>query len=146
MRRDLSLGGEQSGHIIFSEYLFTGDGLATALNVLRTMAAARRELRDLASELTTYPQVLLNLRVRQKVDLKTVAGDCVCHRISGVQTGGQRTTAGAVFGDRAVVEGDAGRSGSGDDPAVGPGDHRHRETPSRVRAIARHGASVSQRQ
>ncbi|HET9567804.1 MAG TPA: phosphoglucosamine mutase, partial [Vicinamibacterales bacterium] len=73
MRRDLSLGGEQSGHIIFSEYLFTGDGLATALNVLRTMSAARRELRDLASELTTYPQVLLNLRVRQRVDLKTVA-------------------------------------------------------------------------
>ena len=73
IRRDLSLGGEQSGHIIFSEYLFTGDGLATALNVLRTMSAARRELRDLASELTTYPQVLLNLRVRQKVDLKTVA-------------------------------------------------------------------------
>ena len=39
MRRDLSLGGEQSGHVIFSEYLFTGDGLATSLNVLRTMAA-----------------------------------------------------------------------------------------------------------
>ena len=73
LKRDLPLGGEQSGHIIFSEYLFTGDGLATALNVLRTMSAARRELRDLASELTTYPQVLLNLRVRQKVDLKTVA-------------------------------------------------------------------------
>src|SRR4029078_8847216 len=72
IRRDLSLGGEQSGHIIFSEYLFTGDGLATALNVLRTMRAARRELRALASALTTYPQVLLNLRVRQRVDLKTV--------------------------------------------------------------------------
>jgi len=72
LRRDLPLGGEQSGHIIFSEYLFTGDGLATALNVLRTMSASRRELRDLASELTTYPQVLLNLRVRNKVDLKTV--------------------------------------------------------------------------
>ena len=72
LRRDLPLGGEQSGHIIFSEYLFTGDGLATALNVLRTMSASRRDLRDLASELTTYPQVLLNLRVRQRVDLKTV--------------------------------------------------------------------------
>jgi phosphoglucosamine mutase len=72
LRRDLSLGGEQSGHIIFSEYLFTGDGLATALNVLRTMSASGRSLHDLASELTTYPQVLLNLRVRQKVDLKTV--------------------------------------------------------------------------
>ena len=72
IRRDLSLGGEQSGHIIFSEYLFTGDGLATSLNVLRTMAATRRELADLASELTTYPQVLMNLRVREKVDLKSV--------------------------------------------------------------------------
>ena len=72
MRRDLSLGGEQSGHIIFSDYLFTGDGLATALNVLRTMAGTRRALGDLASDLTTYPQVLMNLRVRQKVDLRTL--------------------------------------------------------------------------
>ncbi|HLG59031.1 MAG TPA: phosphoglucosamine mutase [Vicinamibacterales bacterium] len=72
MRRDLSLGGEQSGHIIFSDYLFTGDGLATSLNVLRTMAATGRELADLASDLTTYPQVLMNLRVPQKVDLQTI--------------------------------------------------------------------------
>jgi phosphoglucosamine mutase len=72
LKRDLSLGGEQSGHIIFSEYLFTGDGLATSLNVLRTMAATGRDLADLASELTTYPQVLLNVRVERKVDLKTI--------------------------------------------------------------------------
>jgi phosphoglucosamine mutase len=72
IQRGLSLGGEQSGHVIFSEYLFTGDGLATSLNVLRTMAVTGRELADLASELTTYPQVLLNLRVQQKVDLRTV--------------------------------------------------------------------------
>ena len=72
IRRDLSLGGEQSGHVIFSEYLFTGDGLATSLNVLRTMAATGRTLSDLASELTTYPQVLVNVRVDRKVDLDTV--------------------------------------------------------------------------
>jgi phosphoglucosamine mutase len=72
IQRDLSLGGEQSGHVIFSEYLFTGDGLATSLNVLRTMIATGRSLADLASELTTYPQVLLNLRVERKVDLETV--------------------------------------------------------------------------
>jgi phosphoglucosamine mutase len=72
LRRHLSLGGEQSGHIIFSDYLFTGDGLATSLNVLRTMAETGRTLADLASDLTTYPQVLMNLRVREKVDLKTV--------------------------------------------------------------------------
>src|SRR4029453_6021897 len=72
IRRDLSLGGEQSGHVIFSAYLFTGDGLATSLNVLRTMAATGRTLSDLAAELTTYPQVLMNVRVKEKVDLKTL--------------------------------------------------------------------------
>jgi len=72
LRRGFVLGGEQSGHVIFSDYLFTGDGLATALGVLRTMAVTGRTLADLASDLTTYPQVLMNLRVKQKVDLQTV--------------------------------------------------------------------------
>ena len=70
--RGLSLGGEQSGHIIFSEYLFTGDGLCTALNVLRTIALTGRSLSDLASDLTTFPQVLLNVRVRERADLSTI--------------------------------------------------------------------------
>jgi phosphoglucosamine mutase len=74
LRRGFVLGGEQSGHVIFSEYLFTGDGLATSLNVLRTMAASGRSLADLASDLTAYPQVLMNLRVHQKVDLATIPG------------------------------------------------------------------------
>ena len=72
MRSGLSLGGEQSGHVIFAEHLFTGDGLATSLHVLRTMAATGRSLADLRSELTSYPQVLLNLRVRERVDLATL--------------------------------------------------------------------------
>jgi phosphoglucosamine mutase len=72
MRRGLLLGGEQSGHVIFSDYLFTGDGLATALSVLRVMASSGRTLADLASEMTAYPQVLMNLRVKEKVDLATV--------------------------------------------------------------------------
>jgi phosphoglucosamine mutase len=72
LKRGLSLGGEQSGHIIFSDYLFTGDGLCTALNVLRTVTLSGRSLADLASDLTTYPQVLLNVRVREKTDLQTV--------------------------------------------------------------------------
>ena len=72
VRRDLSLGGEQSGHIIFADHLFTGDGIATALNVLRVMAETGRELADLASELVTYPQVLVNVRVREKKDLHSV--------------------------------------------------------------------------
>jgi phosphoglucosamine mutase len=72
IKRGLSLGGEQSGHIIFSEHLFTGDGIVTALTVLRVMADTGRELADLAGELVTYPQVLLNVRVREKRDLQTV--------------------------------------------------------------------------
>jgi phosphoglucosamine mutase len=72
LKRDLALGGEQSGHIIFSDYLFTGDGLCTALNVLRTVALSGRTLADLASDLTAYPQVLLNVRVRERVELNTV--------------------------------------------------------------------------
>ncbi len=72
LRRGLSLGGEQSGHIIFSDYLFTGDGLCTALNVLRIVTLTGRTLADLAGDLTTYPQVLLNVRVREKKDLRSV--------------------------------------------------------------------------
>jgi phosphoglucosamine mutase len=72
VNRDLSLGGEQSGHIIFSEHLFTGDGIATALQVLRLIAETGRELGDLASQLVTYPQVLVNVPVREKKDLKMV--------------------------------------------------------------------------
>jgi len=73
LKRDLSIGGEQSGHIIFSDHLFTGDGIATALSVLRVMADTGRDLADLASELVTYPQVLVNVRVREKRELRDVA-------------------------------------------------------------------------
>jgi phosphoglucosamine mutase len=72
LKRGATLGGEQSGHVIFSDYLYTGDGLCTALNVLRTVAMTGRSLADLAADLTNYPQVLLNVRVREKVDLQTV--------------------------------------------------------------------------
>ncbi len=70
--RGLSLGGEQSGHVIFSDYLFTGDGLCTALSVLRTVGLTGRSLGDLAADLVSYPQVLMNVRVRSKVDLKNL--------------------------------------------------------------------------
>ena len=80
----VSLGGEQSGHVIFSDYLYTGDGLCTALNVLRTVARTGRTLASLASDLTNYPQVLLNVRVREKVDLHSVPD--VAAAISAVET------------------------------------------------------------
>ena len=66
LRDGYVLGGEQSGHVILSEHLFTGDGLATALAVLRVMAGTGRELADLASALVSLPQTLVNVRVRNK--------------------------------------------------------------------------------
>ena len=71
-RQGLALGGEQSGHIIFADHLFTGDGMATALHVLRIMAASGSELAELAAPMVSYPQVLVNVRVRAKTDLLTV--------------------------------------------------------------------------
>ena len=72
LQSGLALGGEQSGHVIFMDTLFTGDGLVTALNVLRVMGETGRPLADLASALRTFPQVLVNVRVREKRDWKTV--------------------------------------------------------------------------
>ena len=75
VRRDLALGGEQSGHVIFSEHLFTGDGIVTALAVVRAMVETGRELSALAGELVTYPQVLVNVRVKEKRAARQRAGD-----------------------------------------------------------------------
>jgi phosphoglucosamine mutase len=66
------VGGEQSGHVILAEHLFTGDGMATALAVMRVMVETGRELADLAAELVAYPQTLVNVRVRERVDVDTV--------------------------------------------------------------------------
>jgi phosphoglucosamine mutase len=88
VRRDLALGGEQSGHVIFSEHLFTGDGIVTALAVVRAMVDSERELSALAGELVTYPQVLVNVRVKEKKALDAVPAikavtDAVETRLTG---------------------------------------------------------------
>ena len=88
IKRDLSLGGEQSGHVIFTDHLFTGDGIVSALSVLRVMIETGRELDELAGELVTYPQVLVNVRVRERVALADVAPvkavmDTVQQRLDG---------------------------------------------------------------
>ena len=64
------LGGEQSGHIIFTDLASTGDGLLTAVQLLNVVAGTGKELRQLRSEaMTEYPQVLVNVRVARGVDL-----------------------------------------------------------------------------
>jgi phosphoglucosamine mutase len=61
-----SLGGEKSGHVIVREYTTSGDGLVTALEVLRVMTAARTSLADLARTIPLFPQQQRTVRVRHK--------------------------------------------------------------------------------
>jgi phosphoglucosamine mutase len=62
------LGGEQSGHVVFLTHATTGDGIITALQLLRVMQTSGQPLSRLAAALTKYPQVLLNVRVRERLD------------------------------------------------------------------------------
>ncbi len=67
-KESYSLGGEQSGHIIFSDYSTTGDGIITALQILRIMKQQNKRLSDLAACMKSYPQILINVKVREKKD------------------------------------------------------------------------------
>ena len=60
------LGGEQSGHIIFSKYATTGDGILTSLKIMEVMCAKKKPLSELASPVKIYPQILLNINVCDK--------------------------------------------------------------------------------
>lgn len=60
------IGGEQSGHIIFSKYASTGDGILTSLKMMEVMLARKKPLSELAAPLKIYPQVLENVRVTDK--------------------------------------------------------------------------------
>ncbi len=66
LRRGAVLGGEQSGHVIFSEYATTGDGLLTALQVLQIVRDSGHSLDQLAGEIKNFPQKLVNVRVKHK--------------------------------------------------------------------------------
>ena len=76
--RGIALGGEQSGHIIFADHLFTGDGIGTALQVLRIVETTGTELHVLAGALVTYPQVLVNVRVRERADYTKIPAIAEC--------------------------------------------------------------------
>jgi phosphoglucosamine mutase len=69
IRRDAKLGGEQSGHVIFRDYATTGDGMLTALRILETCARQNATLDELSADLTVYPQLLVNIRVRERKPL-----------------------------------------------------------------------------
>ncbi len=63
LKNGYSIGGEQSGHVIFLDYATTGDGQLTALQVLRIMKKTGKKLSELASCMTVYPQTMINVRV-----------------------------------------------------------------------------------
>lgn len=60
------IGGEQSGHIIFSKYASTGDGILTSLKMMEVMMARKKTMSQLTEDLHIYPQVLVNVRVQDK--------------------------------------------------------------------------------
>jgi phosphoglucosamine mutase len=82
VRREAALGGEQSGHVIFREFATTGDGMLTALQVLDTAAVAGQSLDELAAGMVTYPQKLVNVRVKERrpieelSHLRRAIGEC----------------------------------------------------------------------
>ncbi|MGZ4967544.1 MAG: phosphoglucosamine mutase, partial [Chthoniobacterales bacterium] len=72
MKKNLNLGGEQSGHLIFREHATTGDGTIAALNVLSLMRRAEKPLSTLASVMEVFPQTQMNLAVKSKPSLDSL--------------------------------------------------------------------------
>ncbi len=79
----LSLGGEQSGHVIFADYATTGDGLITALQLMARMVDTGRSLAELAAVLVRLPQVLINVRVTDKTTV--ASSDTVAEAVNAAQ-------------------------------------------------------------
>ena len=78
LRSGAALGGEQSGHVIFSDYSTTGDGMLTALKIMSIAAETGEGLDELTVGLINFPQRLVNVRVREKktlTDLPSVASE-----------------------------------------------------------------------
>jgi phosphoglucosamine mutase len=73
LRHGAVLGGEQSGHVIFSEYATTGDGLLTALRVLEIVRDSGQPLHELAGQIRNLPQKLVNVRVKHKRPLEQLS-------------------------------------------------------------------------
>lgn len=65
-----SIGGEQSGHIIFSKHATTGDGVLTSLKIMEVMLESKAKISDLLKEIKIYPQMLKNVRVKNKKNAK----------------------------------------------------------------------------
>jgi phosphoglucosamine mutase len=74
MKRDFNVGGEQSGHLIFRDFSTTGDGIVSALQILRILGESGKPLSELKTCLKKYPQAQRNLRVREKPPIEELPG------------------------------------------------------------------------
>ena len=70
MKNNHSLGGENSGHVIFSKHAMTGDGILTSLKIMEVMLEKKQPLSELLREMKVYPQVLKNVRVKDKKEAR----------------------------------------------------------------------------
>ncbi len=73
-KKNLNLGGEQSGHIIFGDHSTTGDGCVAALAVLAVLKETGKKMSELNALIEDVPQVLINCRVRNRKDLQEIKG------------------------------------------------------------------------
>ncbi|MBI5894351.1 MAG: phosphoglucosamine mutase [Deltaproteobacteria bacterium] len=83
VKHGYNLGGEQSGHIIFLDHTTTGDGIISALQVLSIMVKEQQKLSEIAKIMQVYPQVLVNVKVREKKDLNSISS--VSSRIKEIE-------------------------------------------------------------
>lgn len=92
LREDYNLGGEQSGHLIFRDFSSTGDGLVAALQILRIIKLQNARLSELKQCWTRYPQLVTNIRVREKRPFDQLNGvlDLVAKAEAAVKTDGGR--------------------------------------------------------
>ncbi|WP_418187015.1 phosphoglucosamine mutase [Aliarcobacter lanthieri] len=72
--KDINFGGEQSGHIIFSDVAKTGDGLASALQVLAMIIRSKKKASEVLNPFVLYPQILHNMKVNEKIPLEEIKG------------------------------------------------------------------------
>src|SRR5579859_7717447 len=84
-QENAALGGEQSGHILFPHLATTGDGLLTALVVLDLIARTGKTIEELTSDLKVFPQVIVNVKVREKRPLEDIPS--IAERIRAAEAG-----------------------------------------------------------
>lgn len=79
LKHGYNFGGEQSGHIIFSDYNTTGDGLVTAVNLLKVLVETRKPLSEIKNIMKVYPQILINVKAKNKAKYKE--NEKICNKI-----------------------------------------------------------------